>query len=111
MDRKLLARRIAEESIVLLKNEDHMLPLKEKKEIAFFGRTQIGTLYSGNGSGGANVAGCGTILEECENCGIRMRVDSRHIVFRRIFQNSDRKRAGCGNAFTFYKRKCKTCRC
>ena len=62
---------IAEESIVLLKNEDHMLPLKEKKEIAFFGRTQIGTLYSGNGSGGANVAGCGTILEECENCGIR----------------------------------------
>lgn len=48
-----------------------MLPLKEKKEIAFFGRTQIGTLYSGNGSGGANVAGCGTILEECENCGIR----------------------------------------
>ena len=28
-------------------------------------------LYSGNGSGGANVAGCGTILEECENCGIR----------------------------------------
>ena len=47
MDRKLLARRIAEESIVLLKNEDHMLPLKEKKEIAFFGRTQIGTLYSG----------------------------------------------------------------
>ena len=71
MDRKLLARRIAEESIVLLKNEDHMLPLKEKKEIAFFGRTQIGTLYSGNGSGGANVAGCGTILEECENCGIR----------------------------------------
>ena len=57
MDRKLLARRIAEESIVLLKNEDHMLPLKEKKEIAFFGRTQIGTLYSGNGSGGANVEG------------------------------------------------------
>ena len=53
MDRKLLARRIAEESIVLLKNEDHMLPLKEKKEIAFFGRTQIGTLYSGNGSGPA----------------------------------------------------------
>ena len=38
MDRKLLARRIAEESIVLLKNEDHMLPLKEKKEIAFFGK-------------------------------------------------------------------------
>ncbi|RHT36904.1 beta-glucosidase [Firmicutes bacterium AM31-12AC] len=62
---------MAEESIVLLKNADHILPLKEKKEIAFFGRTQIGTLYSGNGSGGANIAGCGTILEECEKRGIK----------------------------------------
>jgi len=71
MDRKSVARKIAEESIVLLKNEDHMLPLKKGKNIAFFGRTQIGTLYSGNGSGGANVAGCGTILEECEKRGIK----------------------------------------
>lgn len=70
MDRKSIARKIAEESIVLLKNEDHLLPFDKVKEIAFFGRTQIGTLYSGNGSGGANVAGCGTILEECENCGL-----------------------------------------
>ena len=38
--------------------------------VAFFGRTQIGTLYSGNGSGGANVVGCGTILEECEKRGL-----------------------------------------
>lgn len=55
MDKKMIARKIAEESIVLLKNVDHILPLKEKKEIAFFGRTQIGTLYSGNGSGRANI--------------------------------------------------------
>lgn len=70
MDRKLIARKIAEESIVLLKNDDHLLPFAEGKMIAFFGRTQIGTLYSGNGSGGANVAGCGTILEECEKRGL-----------------------------------------
>ena len=71
MDKKKIARKIAEESIVLLNNADHILPLKEKKEITFFGRTQIGTLYSGNGSGGANIAGCGTILEECEKRGIK----------------------------------------
>ena len=71
MDKKKIARKIAEESIVLLKNADHILPLKEKKEITFFGRTQIGTLYSGNGSGGANIAGCGTILAECEKRGIK----------------------------------------
>ena len=71
MVNKKIARNLAEESIVLLKNADHILPLKEKKEITFFGRTQIGTLYSGNGSGGANIAGCGTILEECEKRGIK----------------------------------------
>lgn len=70
MERKLIARKIAEESIVLLKNDSHLLPFSEGKMVAFFGRTQIGTLYSGNGSGGANVAGCGTILEECEKCGL-----------------------------------------
>ncbi len=70
MDRKVIARKIAEESIVLLKNDGHLLPFDEGKMVAFFGRTQIGTLYSGNGSGGANVAGCGTILEECEKCGL-----------------------------------------
>ena len=65
MDRKLLARRIAEESIVLLKNEDHMLPLKEKKEIAFFGRTQIGTLYSETDPA-VQMWPDAAILEECE---------------------------------------------
>ena len=29
MDKKKIARKIAEESIVLLKNADHILPLKE----------------------------------------------------------------------------------
>lgn len=70
MDRKLLAQKIAEESIVLLKNEDHLLPFIGEKIIAFFGRTQTGTFYSGNGSGAANADGCSTILEECEKCGL-----------------------------------------
>lgn len=70
MDRKKIAGRIVEESIVLLKNEERLLPFSDGKEIAFFGRAQISTLFSGNGSGGANVAGCRTILGECEKCGI-----------------------------------------
>lgn len=71
MERKSIARKIAEESIVLLKNEEDLLPFEKGRMVAFFGRTQIGTLYSGNGSGGANVAGCGMILEECEKAGLR----------------------------------------
>ena len=69
MDRRI-ARKIAEESIVMLKNEGQLLPFDKTKEIAFFGRTQNGMLCSGNGSGKADAAGCGTILDECENSGI-----------------------------------------
>ena len=67
MDRKLIARKIAEESIVLLKNDSHLLPFSEGKMVAFFGRTQIGTLYSGNGSGGANVVGAGRSWKSARN--------------------------------------------
>ena len=70
MDTKVIARKIVEESIVLLKNDGKLLPFPKEKRIAFFGRAQIGTLYSGNGSGAANVTGAKVILEECEKCGI-----------------------------------------
>lgn len=66
MNQKEFAGKIVENSIVLLKNENQLLPFPAQKEIAFFGRAQIGTLYSGNGSGGAHTTGCPTILEECE---------------------------------------------
>ena len=56
--------------MVLLKNEDNLLPFVGQKDVAFFGRAQIGMLYSGNGSGGAHIAGCPTILDECEKNGI-----------------------------------------
>lgn len=70
MDAKVTARKIAEEAVVLLKNDGNLLPFPKEKQIAFFGRAQIGTLYSGNGSGAANVTGAKVILEECEKCGL-----------------------------------------
>ena len=66
MKQKKVAEKIVEESVVLLKNEDNLLPFVGQKDVAFFGRAQIGMLYSGNGSGGAHIAGCPTILDECE---------------------------------------------
>ena len=48
--KKVFFRNLMEESIVLLKNEEQILPLKEKK-VAFLGRAQIETIFSGNGSG------------------------------------------------------------
>ena len=69
-ERKFLAARLAEESIVLLKNDDGLLPLAPGQTVAVFGRAQIGTLVSGNGSGGANVTGCETLLAACEAAGL-----------------------------------------
>ncbi len=70
MDSRVVAKKIAEEAIVLLKNEEHLLPFGGRQKAAFFGRAQIDTIYSGNGSGAAHKAGCKNILEECEKSGI-----------------------------------------
>lgn len=51
---KEIAREIAEESIVLLKNENATLPLNQRARIALFGRTQNKLIISGNGSGASS---------------------------------------------------------
>lgn len=65
-----IARKLAEESIVLLKNEKNTLPFSKGQKAAFFGRAQIDTIYSGNGSGAARGEKIKNILEECERVGI-----------------------------------------
>ncbi|MDE7133415.1 MAG: glycoside hydrolase family 3 C-terminal domain-containing protein [Lachnospiraceae bacterium] len=70
MDNRAVAKKIAGEAIVLLKNNEHLLPFPKGQKAAFFGRAQIDTVYSGNGSGAAHKSGCKTILEECEKKGI-----------------------------------------
>ncbi len=52
--RLALARQIAQEAIVLLKNEDDLLPLVPGTKIAVFGKTQNRTIISGGGSGQAH---------------------------------------------------------
>ena len=46
-----LARKAAREGIVLLKNEDNILPLKANSPVSIFGRCQIDTFSGGYGSG------------------------------------------------------------
>ncbi len=46
------ARQTAAEGIVMLRNENHVLPLKEGSKVALFGRTQFHYYKSGTGSGG-----------------------------------------------------------
>lgn len=47
-----LARRVAAEGCVLLRNEEQVLPLQEGARVSIFGRTQFRHYISGTGSGG-----------------------------------------------------------
>ncbi len=46
-----IIRRAGTESMVLMKNEDHVLPIGKEK-VALFGRCQVNTFFTGYGSGG-----------------------------------------------------------
>ena len=70
MNKQAVVKKIAEESMVLLKNEENVLPLDLNTTTAVFGRAQIDMIYSGNGSGAAYVEGKKNILEALEEAGI-----------------------------------------
>lgn len=70
MGKKDVFQKIVEESIVLLKNEEDALPLKEGKWAAFLGRAQTAPFFSGNGSGASAAVEDKDILTTCEKRGI-----------------------------------------
>ena len=49
---KAKARQAVAEGVVLLKNDDNVLPLKQGSTVALFGRSQFNYYKSGTGSGG-----------------------------------------------------------
>ena len=54
-----LARRVAAEGSVLLRNEDGVLPLQKGQKVSIFGRSQFEHYKSGTGSGGGGGGGGG----------------------------------------------------
>lgn len=69
MDHTMLARQIAEESAVLLKNEG-LLPFAPGQKVAVFGRTQLEPVLSGNGSGATYGHGAKNFLTALEHEGL-----------------------------------------
>lgn len=62
------SRKVAADGAVLLKNEGHILPIREEDNVAVFGRTQINYYRSGTGSGGSvNVAYTTNLLDGLRN--------------------------------------------
>ncbi|MDQ1003479.1 beta-glucosidase [Neobacillus niacini] len=62
-----LAREVARESMVLLKNEDHILPLKKDGTIAVIGEFAKKSRYQGGGSSHVNPTKLENIFDEIEN--------------------------------------------
>ena len=70
-ERALLARTVAEEGIVLLKNENNVLPLSSEK-VAVFGRSQIDTIKCGTGSAYCESEYMVDILTGLEEAGVNV---------------------------------------
>lgn len=67
-----LARRAAAEGIVLLKNEDGVLPLAPGSTVALYGAGAVHTVKGGTGSGDVNERHSVTIREGMEAAGFRL---------------------------------------
>lgn len=68
-----VALRASEESIVLLKNKDNALPIRETDTVAVFGRCQLDYFYVGYGSGGDVIAPYNVnLIDGLKNAGVKM---------------------------------------
>ncbi len=88
-----LARKIAQEAIVLLKNEDNCLPLKEGEQVALFGRTQFDTVIGGGGSGASFSAGTLYIVDELEKAGLILEPQVKQF-YAEVRKNEEEQLAG-----------------
>jgi beta-glucosidase len=64
-----LTRTVAEEGIVLLKNDDGALPLAEGAKISVFGKNSVNIVFGGSGSGGGDSSESKTLYESLELAG------------------------------------------
>ncbi|MCF0178572.1 MAG: glycoside hydrolase family 3 C-terminal domain-containing protein [Bacteroidales bacterium] len=67
-----VARAAATESMVLLKNDNDVLPMKDVKKIALFGVSSVDFVAGGTGSGNVNKAYVVSLTEGFENAGFEL---------------------------------------
>ena len=73
-DHALISRRAAAEGMVLLKNENQALPVKDDAKIALFGTHAYATKIGGTGSGEVNEAYTVSIVDGIESSGLSIHV-------------------------------------
>lgn len=74
---RLLARTAAAEGFVLLKNENHLLPLAKGSKLGLYGAGSVMTIKGGTGSGDVNERDCVNIWQGLENAGFEVTAPSK----------------------------------
>ena len=72
IEHRKIARRAAAEGIVLLKNEDHILPLKQGSSVAIYGAGAGKTIKGGTGSGDVNERENVSVFQGMKNAGFHV---------------------------------------
>ena len=87
-EHRKVARRAAAEGIVLLKNEDHVLPLKEGIAVALYGAGAGKTIKGGTGSGDVNEREKVSICEGMKNAGFQITTEAWINRYNEIYDKS-----------------------
>lgn len=88
IEHRNLARKVASEGIVLLKNEKEILPFASGKKLALYGAGASRTVKGGTGSGDVNERSVVSILEGMKNAGFVITTEEWISSFDRLYQES-----------------------
>lgn len=87
-EHRALARRAAADGMVLLKNEDHILPLAPDAAVALYGAGAFGTIKGGTGSGDVNCRETVNVWQGLKNAGFRIVNEDWLEAYRGIYQTA-----------------------
>ena len=87
-EHRKVARRAAAEGIVLLKNEDHILPLKQGSSVAIYGAGAGKTIKGGTGSGDVNEREKISICQGMKNAGLQVTTEDWIENYEKIYDKA-----------------------
>ena len=87
-EHRKVARRAAAEGIVLLKNEDNLLPLKAGSNVALYGAGAGRTINGGTGSGDVNERENVSVFQGIKNAGFQVTTEDWIASYDKIYENA-----------------------
>ena len=87
-EHRKVARRAAAEGIVLLKNEDNLLPLKDGSNVALYGAGAGRTIKGGTGSGDVNERENVSVFQGIKNAGFQVTTEDWIASYDKIYENA-----------------------